>query len=127
MILQGNDVIILADGAAIAGSKSCTITIKGDTIEVSGPNQGIYREYISSRKDWEITTNHLVKADTTADTPIKAMAARVGIAYTIKVQVREFDDDTLTGTAICTQCKITATRGNLLQGSFTFTGTGALE
>lgn len=120
-------MIILADGTAIAGSKSCTLTVKGDTIEISGPKQGVWREYISSRKDWEITTNHLVKASAATETPLKTMVARVGTAYALKVQVRDFADDVLTGTAICTQCKITATRGNLLQGSFTFDGSGPLE
>ena len=32
----------------------------------------------------------------------------------------------MTGSAILRTCKITATRGNLIQGTFTFVGNGAL-
>lgn len=127
MILQGNDVIIFADGTAMAASKSCTITVKGDTIEISSPTQGQFREYIASRKDWDLTTTHLVKYSAGSDIPLKNMILKVGGTYTIKVQARPLSDDVLTGKAICTQCKITATRGNLLQGSFSFQGSGPLE
>lgn len=127
MILQGNDVIIFADGMAMAASKSCSITVKGDTIEISSPTQGQFKEYIASRKEWDLTTTHLVKYSSDTDTPLKEMVLRVGQAYTIKVQTRPLAGDTLTGKAICTQCKITATRGNLLQGSFSFQGSGPLE
>lgn len=125
-IIQGNDVIIMADGTALAAAKSCSISVTADTIEVSSPMQGTWRQYLTARKQWTLTTSHLVRSYPITDTPIKNMLLRVGKTYTLRISVRGLPDDTLTGTAVCTECKITATRGSLVQGSFSWQGTGQL-
>lgn len=124
---KGNDLIISDGSSALAASKSCTLTVEAEEIETSSPTQGSWRNYIAGIKGWSVTTNHLVKAGDSAATPLKDMIARVGKKYTLTFTVTGFASDTVSGTALCRNFKVTATRGSLLQGSFTWTGDGALE
>lgn len=126
MIIQGNDFIVMADGVAIAASKSCSLSVKANTIETSSPDTGNWRNYISGRMEWSASATTLVKAADTRDTPIAAMLAMAGKTHTLTFKVNTLDEETLTGKAVCTDFKITATRGNLLQGSFNWKGTGPL-
>lgn len=123
----GNDLIIKDGDTAIAAAKSCTIDVKADTVEYSSPTQGRWRNYRAGQRSWTLTTNHLVRAATTAASPLREALARVGNAYTLTFTVRGQTADTFTGRAICTAWRITATRGSLVQGSFTWRGDGALE
>lgn len=74
-----------------------------------------------------VTTLSLADGAPNASTAVADMLVRVGKTYTLDVSVAGYPDDTLSGTAICTQCRVTATRGSLAQGSFTWQGTGPLE
>lgn len=118
MILHGNNLIVQADGTAIALSKSCIVDVKSEKHEVAVHAAGDWKAYIPGRKSWSVQTTHLVTA-------VRDMLLRVGETYTLTLRVD--DADTISGTAICTAAKITATRGNLIQGSFTFEGGGALS
>ena len=60
MILQGRNLIIKADGTAIAAARSCDITITTDEIETSSPSDGQWRHSILGRKSWKVNTSHLV-------------------------------------------------------------------
>ncbi len=122
---KGNDLIISVDGAALAASKSCGIDMDVDTKEVALAGAGSSKSYIAGRTSWSITTNHLV-----GDTgKVEDMLRRVGKVFELSVNMRSAppDAERMRGMAICTQCKITATRGSLIQGSFTWKGTGPLE
>lgn len=59
-------------------------------------------------------------------TPLRDTLLSVGETYNIAVQVDGFPTDRLTGKAICQKAAVTASLGNLTQGSFKFKGTGAL-
>ena len=60
MILNGEHVIIKADGVAIAAAKSCTINITVDTDEVANPSNGKWKKFIMGRMGWQVTLGHLV-------------------------------------------------------------------
>lgn len=127
MKIKGNDLIVSADGQALSASKSCTLEVSVSVDEVAGPEQGEYKEYIPDIKAWTVTTSHLVESALASDTKIKDMVNRVGKTYTLTFSVRGRSADKVSGKAICTKFKVTATRGNLLSGSFTWQGTGKLE
>lgn len=120
-IIHGRDLLVLnSSGTAIvAGSTSCDIGKTCDTIEVSGPSSGSDKEYVAGRKGWTVTVNYLVTTDVSS-------LGRVGDTVTLRVKVRNANTY-LQGNAIISECRITATRGNLCQGSFVFTGSGALQ
>lgn len=126
MVIHGRNLIISAGGTALAASKSCTISLKADLLEISTPMSGDYKDFMAGRKEWNISTSHLLVAATTAATPMKDMLVRVGQTYSLSVSVSGLTSDTLSGSAICAEATATGTAGNLCTGSFKFIGTGAL-
>lgn len=135
MALNGNIILVQLDGHTIAGTKTTEIQVDSELIEIASATQGAYREYITGRKQWQVTVNYLLIYATFQHTftyPNASMtdALLVGNSYTLKFKNRASYYDqpiTLKGTAILRTCKITATRGNLIQGTFTFVGNGALS
>lgn len=121
-IIHGRNLIIMVNGTAIAGAKSCEISIKGDQIETASPSQGSWREYMAGRKTWAISCGHLIPA---SGTPLKSRAQMVNTTVTITV-TSGISGDTLTGTAIVNEWRASGNVGSLAQGAFQFQGSGAL-
>lgn len=122
MAIKGNNILIYSNGTAIAGTVSNEIQSGAELIEISSPTSGQWKEYIASRKSWSINVSYLLLADDGVRDLLN-----VGTSYTLKFRGRNSADNTgVTGTAILKSCKITATKGNLVQGSFTFQGTSSL-
>ena len=124
MAKNGNDILIYRGNTLIAGTRSNEITTNAETIEVSSAINGQWKTFIAGRKDWSVTVNYLVPAVTNVSDLLT-----VGTSYTISVRTRSGSTVTsrLSGTAILKTCKITATKGNLIQGSFQFAGSGPLS
>ena len=203
MIIHGKDIIIKADGEAIAAATSCELDVSADIIKTASPTDGQWQHGIAGRKSWSASCSHLV-------TDILDPVQMVGAAVTLQVcmvniglPIRYFlttsptveqqsaqsvdfvvwDDqakrflgckdsqyilnrkyytswygrepytnapngsmfyiartgatyrltagglveDKLSGPAIVKEWRLTATRGNLAQGSFRFEGVGPLE
>lgn len=122
MAINGNTLFIATSTSTvpIAGTRSNEIQVDGEVIEISSPSQGAWREFIMGRKEWSVTVGWLVLANQDVQKLLD-----VGTSYTLKF--RTTSTAYVTGTAIMTNCKITATRGSLVQGSFTFKGNGALS
>lgn len=59
-------------------------------------------------------------------TPVKTFLQKVSQSFTLQLMLDGFGTDCMRGTAICKSAKITATKGNLLQGSFVWEGSGPL-
>ena len=123
MAINGNNILVYLGGTAIAGMRSHDIEANCEMIEVSSPTTGAWRKYIAGRKEWNIIVNYLVLASS----DVRDLLT-IGTTYTLKVKGRNDSDGYgVTGTAILKTCKITATRGNLVQGSFQFVGISALN
>ena len=122
MIIHGRNLIIKVNGTAIAGARSCEISIKGDNLEIASPSQGSWREFMAGRKTWAISCGHLMPA---SGTPLKSRAQMVNTTVTITV-TSGISGDTLTGTAIVNEWRASGNVGNLAQGAFQFQGSGAL-
>ena len=135
MALNGNIIIVQLNGNTIAGTKTTEIQVESELIEIASATQGSFREYLTGRKQWQVTVNYLLMYATyqpmfTYPNASMTDALLVGNSYTLKFKNRANHYDqpiTLKGTAILRTCKITATRGNLIQGTFTFVGNGALS
>ena len=122
MAVLGNNIIVYMNGQAIAGTKSDEIQVDSDTIEIASATDQAWTHSISGRKSWSLTVGWLVLANQDV-----RKALLVGSTVTIKIKGRgESDANGLSGSAILRTCKITATRGNLAQGSFAFVGNGPL-
>lgn len=119
---KGNDLIITIDGVAVAASRSCTVQVDCNTKEVGMKGSGGWKRYIATRKGWTVNVSYLV-GDATR---IMDLLSRVGQTVDASWKMRDNVTDTLGGKAIVTECKVSGTRGSLVQGSFTFKGTGEL-
>jgi predicted secreted protein len=122
MAIQGNNIIVLMNGTAIAGTKSDELQVDCETIKIASSTDQCWTHYLAGRKSWSLTVGWLVLANTDV-----RKALLVGSSVTIKFKGRNATDaNGLSGSAIIKTCKITAIRGNLAQGSFTFAGNGPL-
>lgn len=122
MAILGNNVLIFRNGTAIAGTVTNDIQAGVDIIPIGSPTSGDWKENIAGRKEWSINVSYLVLAyDGIRE------VLNVGSTYTLKFRGRSSSDSTgVIGSAILKICRITATKGNLVQGSFQFVGNGAL-
>jgi len=131
MASNGNNVLVYTNDHVIGCTRSNDIQTDCDTIEIASATQGAWREFMAGRKNWSITVNYLVAPDTSAlsisgGTGLKDLL-QVGNTFTLKIYKRGATAVVLQGNAILKTVKITATRGNLIQGSFQFVGKGAMS
>lgn len=117
--MNGNNILVYLDGTAVAGLRSNELQVEADTIETASPSTGSWRTYITGRKNWSVSCGWLVAVHSDL-----SKVLNVGTEYTLRFGYR--DGSGVSGTAILTTCDITATRGNIVQGSFQFQGSGPL-
>lgn len=124
MALNGNNILVYLNGTAIAGSTTADAQNTVDLVEIGSPlSSGQWKQYIKKRKTWSVTVNYLVLQYSGARDLLK-----VGDSYTLKIRGRNSSDSTgVSGTAILKTCRITAQRGNLVQGTFQFQGNSSLS
>ena len=120
MHLQGNNLIIYVDGVAVAAAKSCTVTMDVGSIDTAG--SGRTKASMPTVKDWSVKTSVLV----TSLNGHFALNGKIRLSVAV-VDGGEITTDRMTGEAIVTSANVSAAVGNLVQGSFSFKGTGALE
>lgn len=126
MATNGRLITVYQNGTAIAGTRSNDLDHTADLIEKRTPNTGTAKEYTVGQKGWQMTTNYLVPAN---DSSSLQKVLNVGNTYTLLFGATGQTDSTkhgLAGSAILRQVRITATIGNLVQGTFVFQGTGEL-
>jgi predicted secreted protein len=126
---NGNNILVYYGTTLIAGTKSNDVQTAAELIEISSPDTGVWRQYITGRKEGSITVGYLVGATsafTGTGTGIRDLL-QVGNTFTLKFKARNASDsDGVSGTFILKTAKITAQRGALVQGSFQFVLSGAL-
>ena len=121
-MLNGKDIIILKNGQPIAATKSDEIQVGCEIIPISSPSDGAWTAAIAGRKSWAITVGFLVANVENVFSSIEM----VGNRFELIIQHSQ-GSNFMRGYAICTTFKVTATKGNLVQGSFAFQGIGPLE
>ena len=128
MAILGNNIYITTgsgnSATIIAGTRSNEIQVGSELIEISSPTSGKWREYIAGRSEWSFTTGFLVLANENVKDILKA-----GTKVSIQIVGRTGStvEVLLQGEAWIKDCKMTFTRGNLAQGTFSFVGHGELS
>lgn len=128
MARLGNNIIILANGIPIAGTKTDSIGSSVEDIETSSPYNGPWKTYVVKRKSWKITTNFLVlnsSAFGSGSTGIQDLL-KVGGTFLLYVQDFRNNDEGVCGHAILKSVTINAQIDNLVKGKFEFIGNGPL-
>lgn len=122
MATNGNLYMLKMNGQVVAALKSNDVETGCDTLEVASPTQGEWRERIPGRKTWKMTASWLMLSATTMATLLQA-----GQVFSMEVYDRQRTRNTVYGQARLEQCRIDATIGNLVRGSFQFKGTAWLR
>ena len=120
--MNGKDIIILKNGQAIAATKSDEIQVGCEVIPISSPSDGAWTAAIAGRKSWAITVGFLVANVGN----VFASINMVGNTFELAIK-HSSGSNFMCGYAICTTFKVTATKSNLVQGSFSFQGVSPLE
>lgn len=123
--MTGKDIIVVISqsGTALASTRirSHDIQTKADTIEKASSSQQSWREYIAGRKGWSLTVSYLVLA-------AAKIADLLKVGQTFSITVKDSGSTTsVSGSAILTAVKQTATVGDIAKGSFSFIGIGELR
>ena len=128
MHIQGKNLLIAENSSgtyeAIAAAKNCELTMSAEVIETASPSSADFKSFLLKRKSWTMSASTLIPANASGETHVRGAILRAGTQYNLAFGV---SNDKLYGTAICTEAKVTAQVGNLVQGSFVFQGTGALQ
>ena len=124
MAILGREIMLMlpVSGGAwmcIAGAKSCKLSVKGETIEISSASNSRWKEFIAGREEWEVSTSHLVMSANS----IGSYKNLVGTTLQVRFGTAS---EYISGNAICTQFEVDAATGSLAKGSFRFQGTGPL-
>ena len=119
MAILGNNIIVLMNNSAIAGTKSNEIQVDRDTIEIASATNQDWTHVLAGRKSWSLTVGWLVLANS----DVEKLLIEDSVV-TLKIQA---GSTYLTGQAIMRTCNITATVGSLANGSFSFVGNGPLQ
>lgn len=116
-VIHGKDIKIHSSGTAlIAAAKSCTIKRQCKAIEVASADDGDNEHNIAGRKSWSIDLSHLITTD--------GVTLQEGTTYSIQVVIGS--GVTWVGQALCTECDIQGSVGNLATGSIKLIGNGPL-
>lgn len=70
---------------------------------------------------------YLNEGEQSLQMPLKTLAQKAGQMFKLEISVNGFPYDVLTGNALCSSFHVVGTVNNLMQGSFSWTGTGPLE
>ena len=106
----------------IGCTKSHEIQHECDMQEVSSPTTGDSKEFLPGRKGWQLNVNYLILANTQVRDILM-----VGQRFKLSFCPRNAQASGVSGFAYMKVCKITSTRGNLIQGTFSFLGDGELS
>lgn len=115
-------MILSRNNTALANTRirSNEIQTSCDMIEKASASQQDWKEYVAGRNSWTLTVNYLVLASA-------QVADLLYVGQTFDITMKSGNSELLTGSAIITGVKNTATVGNLAQGGFTLQGSGALS
>lgn len=123
--MTGKDVILTLSqgGVALANTRIKSQSIKSQcgVIEKASSTQQNWVEVVAGRNSWSLTVRYLVLSGSQVKDVLK-----VGQMFDITMNEYGSTTNKVTGTALLSAVDAEYPTGNLAQGTFTFTGSGAL-
>ena len=109
------------NSAVVAGTRSDEVQTDCGLIEISNPSNGGWQTFLAGRKSWSLNIAWLV-------TQLSDINRLLLVGSTVTVRILGRGESTgLAGSAIVKTCKMTATRGNLANGTLVLQGSGPLQ
>lgn len=122
-IIHGRNLLIYADGVAVAAARSCRITMDFDTIEMAGVDSGQYKYYVTAMSSWSIQVDKLVS---NVRSIFEEVGTMVSLSFVVRDEYGNLMGDRMQGEGFMKSANISATVGSLTTGNITFQGSGEL-
>ena len=122
-IIHGRNLLIYADGVAVAAARSCRITMDFDTIEMAGVDSGQYKYYVTAMRSWSI---HVDKLVSNVRSIFEEVGTMVSLSFVVRDEYGNLMGDRMQGEGFMKSANISATVGSLTTGNITFQGSGEL-
>ena len=122
-IIHGRNLLIYADGVAVAAARSCRITMDFDTIEMAGVDSGTYKYYVTAMSSWSIQVDKLVS---NVRSIFEEVGTMVSLSFVVRDEYGNHMGDRMQGVGFMKSANISATVGSLTTGNITFQGSGEL-
>jgi hypothetical protein len=122
-IIHGRNLLIYADGVAVAAARSCRITMDFDTIEMAGVDSGQYKYYVTAMRSWSI---HVDKLVSNVRSIFEQVGTMVSLSFVVRDEYGNLMGDRMQGEGFMKSANISATVGSLTTGNITFQGSGEL-
>lgn len=116
-IIHGRNLIASDDQSIIGASKSCTLRITNELIEVSSATSGKWRSRKSGKQDWHVSCGCFL-------TDLAGTAVAVGSRLLMTVETSSTDQ--LQGYALVEVCEYVGNVGQLAQYTIELSGDGEL-
>lgn len=127
MAINGRNILIGTMSGqtftAFAAVKSHEAQSQCEAIERSSATQQEWKEFIAGRKEWSVSVNGLVLENAASN--IEDLM-KIGTVYDIRIKDRD-GNYSVSGKALCVQCKQSYQTGILSIGSYSLKGTGPLR
>lgn len=122
-MILGNNLLIYANGSVVAAAKTCRISTDAELIACASATDGDFRAFKVGKSSWQISVTSLV---TNVRSWFETPDAAIRVSFVVRDEYGTLMGDRMTGKAIVTKADVSASVGSLMQGQFTFQGTGAL-
>ena len=122
-IIHGRNLLIYADGVAVAAARSCRITMDFDTIEMAGVDSGQYKYFVTAMASWSIQVDKLVS---NVRSIFEEVGTMVSLSFVVRDEYGNLMGDRMQGEGFMKSANISATVGSLTTGNITFQGSGEL-
>jgi hypothetical protein len=122
-MILGNNLLIYANGSVVAAAKTCRISTDAELIACASATDGDFRAFKVGKSSWQISVTSLV---TNVRSWFETPDAAIRVSFVVRDEYGTLMGDRMTGQAIVKKAEVSASVGSLMQGQFTFLGTGAL-
>lgn len=123
--MNGKDLVLYNGETALASSTSCEYDVQSELFEVSHPGSGEWKGYKAGMRSWKVSCTRLVMNSDNFTDAASLIGQSVDLTFIRRGSTT--GEKFLSGSAICSRARITATVGSLVKGTFEFTGNGALS
>ena len=124
--LNGTALLLYSGSNAIAASKSHTLSVNAETIDVTTKDSAGWKEIIAGLKTWSVDAEGLVAFDNSYNYEFLLDALRNKTKLSIKLQTSTVGDERLLGDVYVTSVELSAPMEDAITFSASFEGTGAL-
>ena len=83
--MNGHNLLLMLGNTVFAASKTCTLDIDCDTLEIAPPSNGSWKSFMADRKQWSVSAGHFVIGGDRLYNSLQEILS-VGSSVTIKVQ-----------------------------------------